>query len=72
MSYAVQEFMRQDAAPLEGVFVEWRLRWRLTPGRLELDKEPADLTEPQLAGLRMSTKDMMRTNAAKARAARHP
>lgn len=36
MSYAAQRFMQQDAEPMVGVFVEWRLLWRLRGDRLEL------------------------------------
>ncbi len=69
-TWAVQEFMRQDAAPLEGVFVEWHLRWRLTSTRLELEKEPAAMTAAQAAALKLPSKESMRANIVKAQAAR--
>lgn len=36
MSDAAQRFMQQNADPMVGVLIEWRLFWRLCDDRLEL------------------------------------
>lgn len=66
----VQRFMRESVSPLEGTIVEWRLRWRLTDDRLEIEVE-REITDKQLAALRAVPVESLCRNLVKARARRN-